>query len=101
MRNYIEANLEKDLSACEAGRGGGAECHLFVPAVKNVTGVNIYEYVLDCRMRKAKELLLKSSEKIQDIGIRVGYDSAQSFTRVFRKHTGQTPTDYREKEKNC
>ena len=101
VRNYIEANLEKDLSLVRLAEEAGLNATYLSRLFKNVTGVNIYEYVLDCRMRKAKELLLKSSEKIQDIGIRVGYDSAQSFTRVFRKHTGQTPTDYREKEKNC
>ena len=101
VRNYIEANLEKDLSLVRLADEAGLNATYLSRLFKNVTGINIYEYVLDCRMRKAKELLLKSNEKIQDVGISVGYDSAQSFTRVFRKYTGQTPTDYREKEKNC
>lgn len=101
VRNYIEGNLEKDLSLIRLADEVQLNASYLSRLFKNVTGSNIYEYILDCRMRRARELLLKSGGKIQDIGCSVGYDSAQSFTRAFRKYTGQTPTDYREKEKKC
>lgn len=101
VRNYIEGNLDKDLSLIRLADEVQLNASYLSRLFKNVTGSNIYEYILDCRMRRARELLLKSGGKIQDIGCSVGYDSAQSFTRAFRKYTGQTPTDYREKEKKC
>ncbi len=50
---------------------------------------------MDVRMTKAKELLLQGNDKIQEIAHAVGYDSAPSFTRVFRKVTGKSPSEYR------
>ena len=66
VRNYIEANLEKDLSLVRLAEEAGLNATYLSRLFKNVTGVNIYEYVLDCRMRKAKELLALPEQAISE-----------------------------------
>lgn len=62
---------------------------------KGKTGVNFKDYLTNLRMAKAKELLLETDLKIQDIAMRVGYQNRNPFIRMFRKHTGVSPRDYR------
>lgn len=62
---------------------------------KEKTGQNLTDYLNEYRINKAKEMLETSVEKIQDIAARVGYQNANSFTRMFRRLTGVTPGEYR------
>ncbi|MHC1750231.1 MAG: helix-turn-helix domain-containing protein [Cellulosilyticaceae bacterium] len=96
--NYINNNLEKDLSLTSLADKVNLNASYLSRLFKSVTNENLYDYILKVRMNKAKELLIKTGDKIQDVGNRVGYESAQSFTRVFRKYTGKTPSEYREEK---
>jgi AraC-like DNA-binding protein len=49
------------------------------------------------RIEKAKNLLLNPNLRISEIAYEVGFQSLTHFNRVFRKITGQSPTDYRDK----
>ncbi|MEF3308858.1 AraC family transcriptional regulator [Paenibacillus sp. GYB004] len=62
---------------------------------KEKTGQNLSDYLNEIRIGKAKEMLEETEEKIQDIAARVGYQNANSFTRMFRRLTGLTPGEYR------
>lgn len=96
LYHYINANLDQDLSLDRLAEQVNLNTSYLSRLFKSVTQKNIYEYILDCRMRHAIEALLKTNDRIQEIGAGVGYESAQSFTRAFRKYTGKTPTEYRE-----
>lgn len=58
-------------------------------------GVGIQEYLTDLRLRKAKELLAQTNDRVYEIAIKVGYSDAVYFNKVFKKHTGKTPKEYR------
>jgi two-component system, response regulator YesN len=62
---------------------------------KEKTGGNFTDYLHEVRIRKTKEILLQSNKKIQDIATQVGYLNMNSFNRMFKKYTGQTPSDFR------
>lgn len=95
VQKYILENLDKDLSLIVLAELVNLNPSYLSRLFKSHTKINLYDYILDMRMLKAKDMLLKSGDKIQDIAIAVGYESAPSFTRAFRKYTGKTPTDYR------
>ncbi len=59
------------------------------------TGRSIYQYLLEYRIKKACELLRSTSKPIKRIALEVGYFDALYFSRIFRKHMGLTPTQYR------
>lgn len=58
-------------------------------------GMGILEYLTDLRLRKARELLTQTNDRIYEIAKKVGYSDAVYFNKVFKKHTGKTPKEYR------
>lgn len=64
---------------------------------KNETGQTLNQYLTEYRMEKAKQLLLDPRYKIADISSRVGYSDGNYFGKSFKKHTGFSPSEYREK----
>jgi len=50
---------------------------------------------LTVRIEKAKELLKTSQLSIYEIAERVGYQDAKHFSRLFAKHEGIKPNEYR------
>ena len=95
---YIRQNYQRDLSldtvAAEVGLTPSYFCRLF----SQDTGVSFTSYVKDIRIEQAKELLLTTNEKIQNIGERVGYPNLHYFCRIFKKSTGMTPAQFRREE---
>ncbi|MCM3171819.1 helix-turn-helix domain-containing protein [Paenibacillus sp. MER 99-2] len=96
LGRYIKDNLEKDLSLVRL-----AELNHFNPSYlsrlfKQEMGINLSEYIDECRIRKAKQLLHNTDLMVREVALQVGYESAHSFTRLFKKLTGMTPQEYRE-----
>ena len=52
-------------------------------------------YLNEYRVNKARQLILDPRLSLKDIGAAVGYSDANYFTRVFKRLTGQTPSEYR------
>jgi beta-lactam-binding protein with PASTA domain len=63
---------------------------------KNKTGVNFIDYLTNIRIERAKELLADSDVSIKEICSEVGYADPNYFSRIFKKVTGVTPTEYKE-----
>ncbi len=59
------------------------------------TGMTPYDYILDKRIEKAKELLTMSNMPIVDIAINCGFTVQAYMGKVFRQITGYTPFKYR------
>ncbi|MFC5651027.1 helix-turn-helix domain-containing protein [Paenibacillus solisilvae] len=94
QQNYMHSDLSLNYLS--------GEFHLSVSHLskmfKDYTGGNFIDYLMEIRIGKSKEKLAGSSEKIRDIAESVGYTNVNSFTRIFKKMTGLTPTEYRERE---
>ncbi len=58
------------------------------------------EYVLLLKITLAKELLLNKKNTVTSVAQQLGFNDIYHFSRVFKKKTGYTPTQYRT-EKNC
>ena len=48
------------------------------------------------KLIEAKNLLITTDKQVSEIGFELGYEEKAYFTRVFKKNTGQTPTEFRE-----
>lgn len=64
-------------------------CHVF----KNVTSFSIFEYIIQKRILKARELL-RSPISVQQAGELSGFQTNSYFIRTFRKYTGVSPRKY-------
>ncbi len=62
-------------------------------------GETFSSYVRNYRIAKAKELLLGTNLKLQQIAQQVGYTDAKYFSQVFKKTTGMLPAEYRQNHK--
>lgn len=63
--------------------------------IKSSTGLSFSELLTNIRIQKAKNLLLSTPMKINDISDHLGYSNPETFIRVFKKNTGTTPSAYR------
>ncbi len=66
-------------------------CKLF----KQCFGKNFTSYLTEYRVDAAKKLLEDPMVNIKEIGRTVGYGDSNYFTKVFRRVTGISPTEYR------
>lgn len=67
---------------------------------KASAGVNFSNYVEDVRIEKAKGLLKNTSMSVGEIAVATGYSSTNSFSRAFRRVTGDSASEYR-KNQEC
>lgn len=65
--------------------------HLF----KKYTGQSFHSYLVQTRITIAKHYLIESKMSITDIAFHSGFNSIQTFNRIFKSLTGFTPRDYR------
>lgn len=95
-QTYIQKNFQRDLSLDEVSRQLDLSPYYFSKLFKEETGSNFVEYVTKLRIGRAKELLLKEEYSMKEICMEVGYSDPNYFSRIFKKHMGITPTEYRE-----
>lgn len=68
-------------------------CSLF----KDKTGKTINQYITEYRIEKSKILLRDMKLNVSDIGSMIGYSNTGYFTKLFKKITGVTPSEFRER----
>ena len=66
---------------------------------KNILQQTVTEIIETRKLTEAKNLLTHSDKNISEIGFDLGYNEKAYFTNVFKKRTGQTPTEFREEMK--
>lgn len=92
-KNYMNETLSvKDISS-QVFLSTSYVCTFF----KSETGQTLNQYLTEYRMEKAKQLLANPLYKITDISSKVGYSDGNYFGKSFKKHTGLSPSEYREK----
>lgn len=63
--------------------------------VRRITGLPPHQFVVSCRMEKAKDALASTDRDIGEIANSLGIATAQHFATVFRRETGMTPLAWR------
>jgi len=73
----------------------GLTSRTFSRRFRAATGYAPLEYVQALRIEEAKQLLETSEQPVETVGADIGYEDSTSFCRLFKRHTGLTPTAYR------
>lgn len=95
IKNYVADHLSEDLTLTTISDYVNYNSSYVSRLFKQTTGLSLSDYISNCRLNKAKELLDNTNDTIQVIAQKVGFDSSQYFSMVFRKLTGISPRDYR------
>jgi AraC family transcriptional regulator len=93
--DYIKAHLAEDLSLDDIAAQVGISRYYFCQLFKRSTGMSPYQYVIKCRIDRAKELLLFRQDcSIADVAFQVGFSSQSQFTKHFKRLVGTTPKKF-------
>jgi len=94
IRKYFyKQDLSLVVIAEECGISTGYLCMIF----KKELGITARQFIEEYRIEVAKERLIHTNERVQDISINCGFAQHGYFSRVFKQKTGMTPAEYREK----
>lgn len=93
--HYFNNNFGKDISVEKYAREHFFSVNWFIKCFKIITSQTPMQYILSLRVSQAKGYLEKSDMSIMEIAASVGYENPTYFSRMFRKHTGMSPGEYR------
>ena len=97
IKNYIDSNIDKKLNREDVADYVFISPNYLTQLFKKETGQTIMEYLFNERLKIAKQKLSDTSLPISTIAVQVGYTNFSHFTKMFRKHVGIPPKEYRKK----
>ena len=95
MYAFIENHYREDISMQDAAAVLRYSDAYFCKLFKQCFKVNFSTYLNEFRVQKARQLMTDSRLNLKDISAACGYSDANYFTKVFKRITGKTPSEYR------
>ena len=96
ISDYIAENLSEELDVSLLTRRFALSRTRLFCVFKECFGMSVSRYIQEKRIEKAKVLLDTTSLSVGEIALRVGYAEGNYFSKVFKKETGVSPTEYRQ-----
>jgi transcriptional regulator GlxA family with amidase domain len=94
---YLQQHFDSDITIGRLAERVGMGPRNFIRRFKAATGRVPGAYIQTLRMSAAKELLENGNSSIQTVSSKIGYEDIGFFRNLFKRHTGMTPGDYRER----
>jgi len=95
IQQYIRRNFAQPLSLSQLAGLSHLSASYLSSVFKKETGASISDFITDCRIARAKELLNSTLEPIASVSEAVGYQDEKYFSRVFSRRVGVRPSEYR------
>ncbi len=92
---FIEMSYNDNISLKEVSQIANLSSYHFIRVFKAETGKTPYEYLMDVKIEKSKELLRNKKYNVTEIATLCGFASPSHFASVFKKKIGLSPSDYR------
>jgi two-component system response regulator YesN len=92
---YINGNYHKNISLDDVAKEINMSYHYFSKFFKDSIGKNFVDYLTELRIDKAKEFLKDTTISIKEVCYKIGYSDPNYFSKIFKKVTGMTPTEFR------
>lgn len=97
VQAYMEKNLQEKITVSELSHRFAISRRNFDRRFIKATGNTPLEYVQRVKMESAKKALENTRKTIGEVMYEVGYSDNKAFREVFRKITGMSPLEYRER----
>ncbi|NUP05480.1 MAG: helix-turn-helix transcriptional regulator [Polyangiaceae bacterium] len=91
VTEYIEANVDRDLSLLRLARVAGVSASHFKTLFKRSMGVAAHEYVIQRRVERARSLLVESELPASQVALEAGFSHQSHMARCMRRVLGVTP----------
>lgn len=95
IRQYVEEHYMDDICLQDAAAALHYSDVYFCRFFKQNFNKNFIMYLSELRIEKAKELLADITINVRDVSQKVGYRDSGYFTKVFKRNTGMTPSEFR------
>ena len=95
MREYIHANYRLPITTNDVASAVFLSSSYANQCFSTECGYTIFDYITQCRIDQAKQLLAKTDTKVSSIAELVGYNGKTSFYLAFKRNVGISPTEYR------
>jgi len=92
---YLHKNLTHRVTLSDIGKMTFFSPVYCDTVFKKDMGVSIIDYLLGRRIAEAKKLLIEGTFSLSEIARQSGFEDSNYFSRVFKKRTGYTPTEYK------
>lgn len=92
---YVIQHVEEDISLQSLSKQFNVSKNYFCSLFKQETGENFLDYITKVKIERAKMLLKSENYKAYEISTRLGYHETGYFSRLFKKYTGYSPSEYR------
>lgn len=97
--NYIQTNLKRSITISILSHELNMSKSHLSRLIKAELGCSLTEYVLIVKIERSKFILETTDLKVYDIACSLGFEDQNYFSRLFKKSTGLSPTEYRIKLK--
>lgn len=95
VRRFLEKNRRRMVTLSDAAEEVFLSPKYLSRYFKNEIGKGFRECKMEMKLEEAKKLLSGSGVSISAVAGRLGYRNAESFSRIFKKYEGVTPSEFR------
>ena len=96
---YIHENFTERIEVPELAKMEGLSNSRYIALFTEEMGKTPREYILDVRLGRACELLVSTDIPVGHVGTLSGYRDQYFFSKIFKKHLGMSPCDYRKQHR--
>jgi AraC-like DNA-binding protein len=94
-KSLLLDNLDGEISVLDVARACNLSRGYFIQAFRETTGMTPYQWLLNERVSRARELLRTPDIPLSEVAISCGFADQSHFTRVFTNLVGTTPGSWR------
>ena len=95
VKDFIQQNCAKESRLWELAQVAGMSPHYFCKLFKESVGLSPHQYVIRCRIKRAKEFLRDRRFTVNQVAEVTGFADQTHFTKVFHRLVGVTPMQFR------
>ncbi|MWC28858.1 response regulator [Paenibacillus sp. MMS18-CY102] len=95
IKQYIAEHSQEEISLETIAKRVQLSPHYISKMFKEQLGINYIDFLTECRINKAKALMLNPQLSMKEITFEVGYNDPNYFSKVFKKICGASPSEYR------
>jgi AraC-like DNA-binding protein len=94
-RNFIHQHYDKKITVSTVAEYIGMERSYFTKKFKAESGQSPYDYILEMRISRGKQLLEQTDIPVEHLALILGFNDTFHFSNYFRRRTGRSPLQYR------